>query len=543
MGWWARLTLKWKLQLGFILVTALTTLFNRFLAVHELQVLIEIAQDHNVDPKVVALMAEERLSFMLHSIWESALEFAIQFMVIGVVASIFVRPIRALIKALQGAVKGDLTQSVPIKSEDEIGMVSVHFNEMVSRLNDVLNNADSSALHMRQSAYQITEVSQGIATQSDEEKAKFTAVSSVIEALHQVSEQVQQLAGDSLTIAQSAKSSAESSQREVRQTVSDMEQIEQRVAQASTYLSELSHTAEEIAQIIGTIAGIAEQTNLLALNAAIEAARAGEQGRGFAVVADEVRSLAEKTSGSSNEINRIINNLTQKVLQVTESMDVVVQQVQHNATTARQTADEIGNATQEVTVAANNAQEINTLSSRQFDEFQTLTNAMADLQEALHQNTSKVSNTANIAQSLFKLTEKLHKLIGEFKINKQNILIEALPSDDRRKSPRIDSNLLVRVEIEDRWEDAYCENISEAGMKLVLSKSMDEKLPAEIEILTPEEDFEAYRNQPPVKITASIQHKEKINEGYSYGLKFINPDKDAQARISRAIHYLSGQAA
>ena len=171
MDWWSKLSLRWKLQIGFIAVTAITTLFNRFLATHELQEMINIAQQQGVAADTVALMVQSRSDFIFNSIWESAIEFTIQFMVIGFVATLFIKPFRALIRALRKVEKGDLTITVETSSQDEVGQLTSHFNSMVKRLNEVLANADSSSRYMRQSAYQITEVSRSIATQSEEEKS------------------------------------------------------------------------------------------------------------------------------------------------------------------------------------------------------------------------------------------------------------------------------------------------------------------------------------------------------------------------------------
>ena len=540
MEWWSKLGLKWKLQLGFLTVTAITTLFNRFLAAYELQEMINIATENKVAPETIALLVESRSDFIFNSIWESAIEFAIQFMVIGFVATLFLKSFRALMSGLRKVEKGDLTQTVPVKSQDEVGQITMHFNSMVKRLNEVLANAESSSRYMRQSAYQITEVSQSIASQSEEEKNKFTEVSDVILQLHRISEEIQHLADESKNTAERGKKAALSSKQVVQRSVEDMEQIQSQVRTASEQVAALDATAQSIADIIGTISEIADQTNLLALNAAIEAARAGEQGRGFAVVADEVRSLAEKTSQSSDEINGIINHLTGNVHEVTKSMGLVVEQVKTNADTAQNTAVEIDQAANEIMVSAQNAQQIDQISTQQLSRFTQLEQAMEGLLDALQQNTSKVSNTANIAQSLLKLTQNLYDLISHFTIQHEGVAHQhEVPDDDRREHPRSESHFLIRVKLGENWEDAYCENISLTGMKVLLSHELEEGDDVEISLLIPKDSLHEYRNQKPMRLRASVRRSESNGDGYHYGMAFHDLSEATQSQLKDAIGFLT----
>lgn len=539
MDWWLKLGLRWKLQIGFIAVTAVTTLFNRFLAFHELQKMIDIASDHNVSADTVALMVQSRSDFIFNSIWESAIEFSIQFMVIGLVATLFLKPFHSLIRALRKVEKGDLTIAVEARSQDEVGQLSSHFNSMVKRLNEVLANADASSRYMRQSAYQITEVSRSIATQSAKEKSKFKDVSEVILQLHDVSSNIQSLADGSRKTADKGKQAALSSKAVVQKSVEDMASIQATVKTAVVQVEELDATADKIAEIIGTISGIADQTNLLALNAAIEAARAGEQGRGFAVVADEVRGLAEKTSQSSEEINSIINSLTRNVKEVSNSMDGVVEQVQNNAESAKNTAEEIDQAASQIMVSAQNAQQIDEISSQQLSRFTELEGAMEGLLETLEQNTSKVANTNNIAESLLSRTQTLSDLINHFKIQKSAATnIHEPEEDDRRQSPRIQSHFLVRVELNEIWEDAYCENISMTGMKVLLNREIAVSEDIEISLMLPKEDLHEYRNQSPMRLRAIVQHVRHQKEGFVYGMKFNNMSDSQLDMLKQAIRFI-----
>ena len=549
MDWWSNLSLRWKLQIGFMVVTMVTTLFNRFLAAHELQNLIDLALENNVADTVINMMVAERDAFIFNSVWESAIEFTLQFFIIGFVAKLFVRPIQELIDALQSVEKGDLTSEVVVRNSDEIGQVTLHFNSMVKRLGFVLSSANGSATHMRQSAYQITEVSNSIAEQAEEEKRKFMAVSQVIHELNSIATQIQSLANSSTITAKEGQKAALSSKAEVQKTVDEMLQIENRVQLASEQVAALDSTAQNIAAIIGTISEIADQTNLLALNAAIEAARAGEQGRGFAVVADEVRALAEKTSQSSNEINSIISNLTGNVHQVTESMTVVVDQVKNNAQAAKHTAEEIDETVQKIMLSTGSVEKIDQISQSQGDQFAQLSMAMEDLLDALDQNTSKVGNTANIAQSLFTLTQRLHDLISEFQIpEKMKVAaINEVAGNSKREesSRRIESNLLVRLQQGRNWDDCFCKDISMTGMQLSVARELEIGSDQCMQVLLPKTDLESYQGQTPLSLTGKIVRTDtsdnRDSERTSYGIEFANMDEQAHLKLRAAMHFLTGQ--
>ena len=161
-NWFLSLSIRWKLQLGFFMVTMITTVYNRILAAHELGNMVEIARNNNVASTVIQQLEENHSAYIFNSFWESGLEFVLQFFVIGMVASLFVKPILNLCQSLQAVEKGDLTQGVDISSRDELGVLEQNFNGVLKSLNHIMREVDSSGREMEQSAYQIAKISHEI---------------------------------------------------------------------------------------------------------------------------------------------------------------------------------------------------------------------------------------------------------------------------------------------------------------------------------------------------------------------------------------------
>ena len=167
-----------------------TTIYNRWLASSELEGFIKIADQHNVDTQVVAQLQQKYDAYIFNSFWESGIEFAIQFIIIGVVASLFVKPIKSLCVALKAIENGDLTKEITSPSHDEIGVLQRSFNGVLAKLNSIMHRIDESGKQMGQSAYQIAMISHEIAEVSKNENQRSQAVTSATQQLNDISESV-----------------------------------------------------------------------------------------------------------------------------------------------------------------------------------------------------------------------------------------------------------------------------------------------------------------------------------------------------------------
>ncbi|TPW16949.1 MAG: methyl-accepting chemotaxis protein [Halothiobacillaceae bacterium] len=311
MGWFLSMSIRWKLQFAFFMVTMVTIVINRVVGYGELKLVTDIVRARVTNPELMAELEQQLTHYIVASFWQSGIEFVVLFGIIAVLANFFVAPIKALCRALDGIERGDLTHTVPNNSRDEIGILERNFNSMLKNLTDLIRGIEENGKQMSNSSFQIASISHEIAAGGEEEKKRSDEVASATEELRNVTESIKALAEQAAQRAVNTDERAQQGMAIIRGNINEMNDAVSQVSTASQQVSALSESAQKIYNIIGTIRTIAEQTNLLALNAAIEAARAGEQGRGFAVVADEVRNLATRTKTSTGEISGIINSVTQ----------------------------------------------------------------------------------------------------------------------------------------------------------------------------------------------------------------------------------------
>lgn len=240
---------------------------------------------------------------------------------IGVVVTVFAaaigyhiahsvrEPLTRILHALEGLTQGDMTKRIDIRYDNEFSRVSRHINTLADNLHNILVKLNEASDELTETAsinQKTSSTTQGQLSNQREQTAN------VATAMTEMSHSVQEVANSaqsSLTMVQQVESASESGRQIMNTNISTINQLETRLNESVVAVGELQQMSSQIGSILDVIRGIAEQTNLLALNAAIEAARAGEQGRGFAVVADEVRVLAQKTTQSTSEIETMISNL------------------------------------------------------------------------------------------------------------------------------------------------------------------------------------------------------------------------------------------
>lgn len=534
-NWFLSLSIRWKLQFGFFLVTMVTTIYNRVLASHELGNMVDIARANGVSAQVISQLETNHSAYIFNSFWESGLEFALQFFLIGLVAGVFVRPIQTLCSSLKAVVDGDLTKEVKVSSRDEIGMLEISFNEVLNKLNHIMREVDASGKEMEQSAFQIAKISHEIAEVGRNEQSRSAEVSNVTDQLHRISQDVQAQTMGATGRAKQTQDRANEGIRMVQKNISEMEGTAQEVNQAVQKISELEQSAGQIHEIITTIQTIAEQTNLLALNAAIEAARAGEQGRGFAVVADEVRKLAERTTGSAGEISGIIGQLGSKVQQVTASMNVVVSKVHENQKVAGETAAVIEHMAGEVAATATANDGISTASGEQIRNVELLQETLAQLFSTLSESSAKVETTAAIGDSLHKVTGNLNQLMAGFTFESVQAIEPA--QNEKRAHPRATHRLLLEGTQGGKSFECSSLDFSLTGMRLALKEKLDDARPVELAVCLPQDDLNQYEAQQPLKLRGRVRWQ-RFEEGkHQCGIAFEGMPEDANRKLRECFKY------
>lgn len=533
MSW----SIRWKLQVAFFMVTMITIIFNRWLAVSELNYFIQIVNDSGASATLIQQLEDNRSSYIFDSFWESAIEMVILFGLISVLSVFLVRPIKILCSALEAMEKGDLTREVKVTNLDEIGELERHFNGMLVKLNNLMHSVNDSSMSIGQSAYQIATISHDISEVSKTERDSSSDVSSATTQLQTISERVQQLTTAAGARAEETEKHAANGISALQVNISQMGQTAQQINRAADEISELEKAAQEIHSFVSAITGIADQTNLLALNAAIEAARAGEQGRGFAVVADEVRNLARGTNDSAAQISEIVGTLSTQVQQVATTMQQVVEQVNENQQKTNETSLVIERISNDVTETAAANREIAEASEQQLGQLTFLREKMEWLFATLDKSSTKVETTESIGNALYELTEKLNTLMAGFQFERAKTISRT--ENEKRQHPRVQNHLLVHIEQDGLSFDGMSKDFSLSGIKLKLSKEIREAYPIKLDIRIPYSDITQYENQTPFTVSGRIVWTGEKKGYHYYGIKFDPLSVQQEITFKKAFEFFS----
>jgi methyl-accepting chemotaxis protein len=217
-------------------------------------------------------------------------------------------------------------------------------------------------------------------------------------------------------LAQETAETARSGQEVMGQTVTGMQQVSEAVVQAASIITTLGQSSDQIGEIVRVIEDIADQTNLLALNAAIEAARAGEQGRGFAVVADEVRKLAERTTKATKEIGDMIRQIQQDTKSAVASMDQGTTQVGQGVELANKTGEALSTILSMITSTTGMIEQIASAAEEQSNATRQISGDLESMTESTRETSSGVGESAKACHELSTLADNLQQTVSAFKV-------------------------------------------------------------------------------------------------------------------------------
>ncbi len=311
---------------------------------------------------------------------------------------------------------GRLDNTIAIEGKDEVSTLQQAFVAMQDRLRTMIGEIRASAEQLVGAADNISAASVQLSASAQEQSSSASSMAATVEELTVSINHVSDNAVEAH--AQSSESGRQSSEggSVIQETLSRMNLIAQTVEASAGQISELDSHAEQISSIVSVISGIAEQTNLLALNAAIEAARAGEQGRGFAVVADEVRLLAQRTGNSTQEITEMVKRIQSGTREAVGQMEVGVQQVKGGVTLAQQAGEAIVSIRQSSGDVVRMVDQISLALREQTAASQDVARNVERIAQMSQQNSQAVEQTAETAGALQRLAQGLYGQVGVFRI-------------------------------------------------------------------------------------------------------------------------------
>jgi len=325
-------------------------------------------------------------------------------------------PVREVARGLELLADGDLTATISVKSKDEIGMMANSYNQAVKKTNDVIMRVHNTTDEVVDGALSITKANDEMKKELEYQSDKVAQISASIEEMSVSIQEVASKSSDATSSAQSAGVTANSGGQIVSDTIEGMKSINDAVSASSNSVAELGKRGAEIGEIISVINGIAEQTNLLALNAAIEAARAGEAGRGFAVVADEVRALADRTTTATREIGGSIETIQGETQRAVERMESGSNYVQEGLKLARQAGDSLENIVSGSHEVASMIDSIAAATEQQSLASSEVARNVEGVSQASQNANVQANTAARSARSLAEKAEQLRKIVNQFKV-------------------------------------------------------------------------------------------------------------------------------
>ena len=349
------------------------------------------------------------------------LTFTLLFLIAGGIGAFIVirgimHSIASVVEGTRGVSEGDLAIPPLPANSTEMGRLGEAFNSMLRNISNIVKTIAGTAARVSISANKIHRVSEQISQTAAEVAMQAGAVAEASTEVANSSASISDNCHLAAEGALRAKQSAEAGSAVVEQTVRLMKEITQTVQSSSQTVVELGERSKQIGAIIGTIKDIADQTNLLALNAAIEAARAGEQGRGFAVVADEVRKLAERTAKATQEIGQMIGAIQQETGNAVQAMARGTDQVEAITVEAARSGEALNDILLQVSDLALKLEQISTASERQSASSEEISGSIQSITSSIQVTASEAQASAQSASEMNAIAEELMGNLGKFKV-------------------------------------------------------------------------------------------------------------------------------
>ncbi|USD65440.1 methyl-accepting chemotaxis protein [Vibrio sp. SCSIO 43136] len=335
-----------------------------------------------------------------------------------VISTSIVTPCHNIEKALDEIAEGDgdLTQQLHSNGRDEFNHIARAFNRFTTKIRSIVQDMQPVSVCIFSTATELNQLAQHTTSQSRQQQQTVAHVSQEMEQLQLSNQEVSSSAQAAAEAAKTASEHGQTGTTVIIKATEHMASLSELLTETEQSTVQLAEDSKNVNTVLEVIRGVAEQTNLLALNAAIEAARAGEQGRGFAVVADEVRTLATRTQASTDEIEQIVANLQQTAQLVTDAMAKTQQQsdaTKQQAQEARHALEEIDQQIQSILTLN---QQIADASQQQNNSTMEITDNLGQISDNSHQSAAQASQVANASQQLLENGQNLQHIIQQFKV-------------------------------------------------------------------------------------------------------------------------------
>ncbi len=325
-------------------------------------------------------------------------------------------PVEAVAQGLTALANGDLTRHIDIDSRDELGQMARNYNQAVSKTQEAMKQVYQTTMDVSNRSENIVQANERMAQDLTLQANQVAQISNSIDEIALSIQEVAQQSASATSSAQESGVKASSGGKVVRNTIEGMNAISEAVSASSTSVSELGRRGAQIGDIISVINDIAEQTNLLALNAAIEAARAGEAGRGFAVVADEVRTLADRTTTATQEIAKSIEAIQSETQMAVERMENGTEHVNEGMVLVTQAGESLDDIVAGTDLVSGMIDSIAAASEEQSQASAEVSKNVISVSEVSQNANNQASQTASSARELAQHADQLKGLVSQFTI-------------------------------------------------------------------------------------------------------------------------------